>query len=118
MNEGVEKEVTNPAAKLTVFHQDEGDYTARIIHLSLDGREIASLSSGKSVTLVIKAGRHVLQADNTFTKKKETFEAGPGDELRYVTRNRTGFGSSLIFFLGAGPLYLILKRETEPARQG
>jgi hypothetical protein len=103
------------AAKLTVLHADEGDYTSRIIHLSLDGRKLASLKSGKSITLEIKQGEHTLQADNTLKKKKETFEARPGEEVRFVTRNRSGFGSSLIAIFGSGPLYLVLERENEPS---
>ncbi len=106
---------TNLAAELTVFHQDEGDYTSRTIYISVDGKKIASVKSGASVTVEITPGKHILQADNTFTKKREPFEAHPGEKLRYVTRNRIGFGSSLISILGAGPVYLILQREAEAA---
>lgn len=109
----MEEERLPADAELTVFHEDEGDYTSRIIHLALDGAKIASLKSGNSLTLAIRSGRHTLQADNTFTKKRVTFAAQPGERLRYVTRNRAGFGSSLIAILGAGPLYLVLQAETE-----
>lgn len=109
------EEVTNLAAELTVFHQNEGDYTSRPIYISIDGEKIAGIKSGDSLTLEIKPGKHILQADNTFTKKRETFEACPGEKLRFVTRNRIGFGSSLISILGAGPVYLTLNREGEPA---
>jgi hypothetical protein len=105
------REVKRPAARLTISHSDEGDYTSRIIHLSLDGKKISSLKSGKSVTLEIKPGEHTLQADNTFKKKKESFTAGAGEDVRFVTRNRSGFGSSMIGIFGSGPLYLVLERE-------
>jgi hypothetical protein len=100
-------------AKLRVSHPDEGDYTSRGIHLSLDGKRFATLKSGKRITLEIEPGEHSLQADNTFSKKAETFAAGAGETVRYVTHNRAGFGSSLIGILGAGPLYLVLEREAE-----
>jgi hypothetical protein len=118
MDTNREEGVSSPAAQITIFHQDEGDYTSRIIYLSLDGKKIASVKSGKSVTQEIKPGKHTLQVDNTFMKKKETFEVRPGEHLRYVTRNRAGFGSSLISILGAGPLYLSLQQEIDPLGLG
>jgi hypothetical protein len=118
MDRNTEEEVTDSAARLTILHQDEGDYTSRTIHLWLDHKKIASLKSGKQITLEINPGKHALQVDNTFTKKKETFEVRPGEHLRYVTRNRAGFGSSLISILGAGPLYLTLRKETEAVSLG
>ena len=114
-----EKEAQNSdskTARLVVSHPDEGDYTSRSIHLSLDGDGVATLASGKMITLEIKAGEHRLQVDNTFSKKAETFLARPHETVRYVTHNRSGFGSSLIGILGAGPLYLVLKREPDGGR--
>ena len=102
------------AATLVVSHPDEGDYTSRSIHLSLDGERVATLPSGKMITLEIKAGEHRLQVDNTFSKKAATFRARPQETIRYVTHNRSGFGSSLIGILGAGPLYLVLERQAKP----
>jgi hypothetical protein len=107
------KSTNRSAARLTVVHPDEGDYTNRTIHLSLDGRKFTSLKSGDTISLEIKQGTHILQADNTLIKKKVTFEVRAGEEARFVTRNRTGFGSSLIGIFGSGPLYLVLKREND-----
>lgn len=104
----------NPlAAKLIISHPDEGDYTSRIIHLSLDGKRFTSLKSGKTVTLKIHPGEHILLADNTFKKKTAQFVANDGEEIRFVTRNRSGFGSSMIGIFGSGPLYLVLERENQ-----
>lgn len=108
------EEETNLAATLIVFHENESDYTSRPIYISIDGAKVGNVKSGDFITLEITPGTHVLQADNTFTKKRESFVASAGERLRYVTRNRIGFGSSLISILGAGPVYLILKREDEP----
>src|SRR5687768_4940203 len=63
------------AATLVVSHPDEGDYTSRSIHLSLDGERVVTLPSGKMIALEITAGEHRLQVDNTFSKKAETFLA-------------------------------------------
>jgi hypothetical protein len=41
----MDKEGKSPdtiAAKLAVLHEEEGDYTSRIIHLSLDGKKVVS----------------------------------------------------------------------------
>jgi hypothetical protein len=99
------------ATKLIISHTDEGDYTSRIIHLSLDGKKFTSLKSGKTITLKINPGEHTLLADNTFKKKTAQFAARAGEEIRFVTRNRSGFGSSMIGIFGSGPLYLVLERE-------
>jgi hypothetical protein len=111
---GNDKDGKSPAAqtaRLTVLHIDEGDYTSRVIHLSLDGKKFATLKSGKSISIEIEPGEHTLQADNTLKKKKEIFAIKPGEEVRFVTWNRAGFGSSLIGIFGSGPLYLMLERE-------
>lgn len=100
-------------ARLKVSHPDEGGYLRRDIRLSLDGEEFAVLKSGRDVLTEIGPGRHRLRADNTFLSKTVEFDARPGEQVHYKTWNRRGFGSWLVEVLGAGPLYLVVKRGAD-----
>lgn len=100
-------------ARLRVSHPDEGSYLRRDIHLSLDGREFATLKSGRDVVIEIEPGRHSLRAHNTFLPRTVEFEAQPGEQLHFKVWNRKGFGSWMVELLGSGPLYLVIKRAAD-----
>jgi hypothetical protein len=48
-------------------------------------------------------------------RKTVEFDVSPGEHKRFVTANRAGFGTSLVFLLGAGPLYITLQQEDDHA---
>ena len=99
-------------ARLTVTHrQEDSGVPTRGIHVSLDGREFAFLKANDSYTREIRAGHRRLRANNTFLPKTVEFDIRPGEHVQYETYN-AGFGTWMVTVLGAGPLYLVLRRVT------
>lgn len=99
-------------AKLTVTRVPaDGLGDQYLISLSLDGESLGSLAPGESISRPLDAGRHRVVASNTLMRKAVELDAGPGDEIRFVTRNRRGPGTTLFAALGAGWLYVGLERE-------
>jgi hypothetical protein len=103
-------------ATLTVRRQAPDDIGYREVYVKLDGRQLAMLSYGGTLTETIEPGRHTLQVDNTLFKKTIEFVAGVNDHVAFKTANIAGWGTYsawalLIGFLGAGPFYLTLERD-------
>ncbi|MBX0330734.1 hypothetical protein K2Z83_24045 [Oscillochloris sp. ZM17-4] len=100
-----------PQTQITVARTLESDIGIREVRVWLDDELIATLKNKQSVTRVIAPGRHTVRAHNTLVGKSIDFELAEGEHARFSTSNRTGCASSLIFLLGAGPIYLSLDRE-------
>jgi hypothetical protein len=98
-------------AQITVSRTLPGDIGIREVRVWLDDEQIGVLLNQQSLTRQLAPGPHTLRAHNTFVGKSISFELGPGEHARFITANRTGCASSLIFLLGAGPIYLRLDRE-------
>ena len=103
-------------ATLTVRRQTPDDIGYREVYVKLDGRRLAMLSYGSTMTESIEPGRHTLQVDNTLFKKTIEFVAGVNDHIAFKTANLAGWGTYsawalIIGFLGAGPFYLMLERD-------
>jgi len=99
-------------AKLTISRTSPDDVKQRQIIIKLDGNWIADLMYGRTVTRTIEAGRHELRFDNTWKKKNETFEAAPGEHVKFRVINKTGrLTWALVATLGAGPMYVEVERE-------
>lgn len=99
-------------AKLTISRTSTEDVRQRQIIIKLDGEWIADLLYGKSITRTIEPGRHQLRFDNTWKKKTEAFEAGPGEHVKFNVINTTGkLTWALVATLGAGPMYVKVERE-------
>jgi hypothetical protein len=98
-------------ARLTVTRDGPDDVKVRQVNLRLDGEGWATLEFGRAASREIAPGRHRLEAHNTFAGKTAEFEAAPGEEVRFRVQNVAGFGTWLIWVLGAGPLYVRLERE-------
>ena len=80
--------------------------------LALDGEPLATLLFGERVIREIAPGHHRLRAHNTLVWKTVEFDASPGEQIRFSTVNRAGFGSmALVALLGVGPLYVTLERH-------
>jgi hypothetical protein len=71
----------------------------------------ATLLWGDSVTAELQPGRHRVRVSNTLVWKTVEFELKTGEQVFYEAVNRTGPGTFLMLvILGAGPLYVTLKR--------
>jgi len=81
------------------------------ISIFLDGERVARLLPGESVDLALTPGAHRLRVHNTLLSRSVTVEAAAGDELRFIAANSAGWWTSLLGFLGSGPLKVALTRE-------
>jgi len=81
------------------------------ITLWLDGRKLGLLMPGETVEAPLAPGEHRLRAHNTLLAKSIAVRASDGEAIGLTVRNRSGFGSLLLVFLGTGPLYLAFDRE-------
>jgi len=79
---------TMTAARLTVSREASDDVGDRQILLSLDSEHWTTLLYGQSATREVPPGSHRLKADNTLFWKTVPFQAGPGEEVRFVVANR------------------------------
>jgi hypothetical protein len=99
---------------LTIKRQSTDDVGYREIIVSLDGESLAVLKHGDIVTHDIPPGKHRLLFNNTLFRKTIDFTINVGEHVVFRTVNRAGFltYSVLAFFLGGGPIYLTVERET------
>lgn len=104
-------------ATMTVRRQSKDDVGYREIFIALDGHSLGYLSHGDELTREISPGAHRLKAHNTLFSKTVEFTVGVGDHAGFIAANKAGRGTysmwALFFgFLGAGPLYLTLERDS------
>jgi hypothetical protein len=102
------------AATITVRRNAKEDVGYRDIYVDLDGEQIAILHAGDEVSRDVKPGPHRLKAHNTLFRRTLDVTLAPGEHATFRVINKAGFGtySVFAFFLGGGPLYLTLERET------
>jgi hypothetical protein len=108
---------TSWTASITVRRQSKEDVGYREIFVSLDGERIGILQHGDEITREVEPGAHKLQAHNTLFWKTLDFTIGAGEHATFTAINKAGWGTYsvwafLIGFLGAGPFYLTLERQT------
>src|SRR6266851_7534074 len=85
-----------PKAQITVRRNSPDDIQLRQIIVKLDGKPVAELMYGGTVTFPVTPGRHRLRVDNTWNWK-------------FLTISRAGrFTWFLVGTLGAGPMYVSL----------
>jgi hypothetical protein len=107
------REAANELATITVSRTSPEDCGIREIFVSVDGEQVAILSSGESVTHEIPAGTHRVRAHNTLFWKTHDVVLKPGEHARFRAINKAGWGSfGFLMMLGATPLYLTFERET------
>lgn len=101
-------------ARITVSRRERDDVKDRQVVVSLDGGPLATLLFGEAVTREVAPGPHRLRAHNTLFWKTLELDLEPGQHARFVAVNRAGLGTySFLGLLGAGPLYLTLRREPD-----
>lgn len=104
--------MSTETARVTVTRQAPGDMGQREIFLALDGKDLAILRHGESVTREVPAGPHRIRAHNTLIWKTIELDLKPGEHARFRAINRAGWGTySLMGWLGAGLIYLTFERE-------
>ena len=96
---------------VTITRTSEEDWQSRQLVVSIDGRRIAELLWGDSVTCELEPGRHVLRVHNTLVWRTVEFTLAPGEQIFYEAVNRAAASTYLLLpLLGIGPLYVTLRR--------
>jgi hypothetical protein len=105
---------THPEAQgtITVRRNSPDDVQQRQIIVKLDGESVGELFYGDTISVAVTAGRHRLRVDNTWNWKTVELDVVTGDHLKFQTVSRAGrFSWFLVGMLGAGPIYVSIKRE-------
>ena len=111
----VEEGLLDGDARITIHRDSPEDAGFREIFVSLDGKQLAMLRHGESVTTEVTPGRHRLRAHNTLFWKTHELVLKPGEHARFTAINRAGWATlGLLFFLGAMPIYLTFERDRAP----
>jgi hypothetical protein len=99
-------------ASITIRRKSPEDVQQRQIIVKLDGENVGELYYGDTISIRVTAGRHKLRVDNTWNWKTLELDVVPGDHLKFQTMSRAGrFSWFLVSMLGAGPIYVSIKRE-------
>jgi hypothetical protein len=102
----------SPEAQITIRRTSPDDIQLRQIIVKLDGKRVAELMFGDSVTIPLTPGRHRLRVDNTWNWKTLDLDVDPGDHLKFLTINRPGrLTWFLVGTLGAGPIYVSIEPD-------
>jgi hypothetical protein len=96
---------------VTITRTSQEDFGSRQLVVSIDGRTVATLLWGDSVTRELEPGPHRLRVHNTLVWKTIDFTLGPNEQLFFEAINRAGRGTYfMLLVLGAGPLYVTVRR--------
>jgi hypothetical protein len=100
-------------AALAVSRTHPQDIQDRVVNVWLDGEPLGKLKYGATITREIAPGPHTLKAHNTLFGCTATFDAAPGEQVRYKCQNGlTGGGIVMVLMLGVAYLRVRLERET------
>lgn len=99
-----------PAA-VTITRTSNEDYGSRQLEVSIDGRWVATLLFGDSITRELEPGSHSLRIHNTLVWKTVEFTLKPKEQLVFEAINRAGPGTYwMTLAFGVGPLYVTVRR--------
>jgi hypothetical protein len=106
---------SSDVACITVSRNAPQDVGFREVFVSVDGKSVAILRYGDTITHELAAGPHRIQAHNTLFWKTRDVVLQPGEHARFTAINRAGWGTfGFMVFLGASPVYLTFERDTDP----
>jgi hypothetical protein len=72
---------------------------------------MGDLMFGDAFSRDIAPGSHTLRVSNTLVWKTVTFDVKPGEQVRFEAVNRPGrLTYPMLVILGAGPLYVTIRR--------
>ena len=98
-------------ATLTVARTDPADVKQRQLVVYLDGGRLGEILFGESLRHEMLPGPHRIRISNTLVWKTFTFNAKPGEEVRFEAINRPGrLTYPMMVVLGVGPLWLTVRR--------
>jgi hypothetical protein len=98
-------------ATVTVTRTDPSDFKQRQLLIYLDGQRLGEILFGQFLTHEISPGPHRLRVSNTLVWKSASFDAKPGDQIRFEAINRPGkLTYPMLVIMGVGPLYVTLRR--------
>ena len=98
-------------ATLMVARIDPADVKQRQLVIYLDGQRLGEILFGESLRHEMLPGPHKIRISNTLVWKTISFEAKPGQEVRFEAINRPGrMTYPMMVVLGVGPLWLTVKR--------
>jgi hypothetical protein len=98
-------------SSLTVSRTSDQDFKQRQLVIWIDGEKVCDLMFGDVFTRDIAPGRHTLRVSNTLVWKTVTFDVKPAEQVRFEVINRPGkLTYPMLAILGAGPLYVTIKR--------
>jgi hypothetical protein len=96
---------------VTITRTSDEDFQSRQLVVSLDGKRIAELLWGDSITCEVTPGRHTLRVHNTLVWKTVEFHARPAEQVFFEAINRATASTFLLLPLfGISPLYVVLRR--------
>ena len=105
--------VSMQPGRITVARTSQEDVRIRQLVVSIDGNYAGTLLFGESLTQEVEPGAHRLRVHNTLVWKTVDIELEAGEHARFTAVNRAGFGTySMVGVLGAGPLFVGLRRDT------
>lgn len=98
-------------ATVTVTRADPADFKQRQLMIYLDGQRLGEILFGQFLTHEIAPGSHRLRVSNTLVWKTVSFDAKPGEAVRFEAINRPGkLTYPMMIVMGVGPLYVTLGR--------
>ncbi len=101
-------------ASITVSRSAESDVGFREVFVQVDGKDLAILRYGDSISHELPAGPHRIRAHNTLFWKTHDIVLQPGEHARFIAINRAGWGTfGMLMMLGAAPVYLTFERVKE-----
>jgi hypothetical protein len=100
------------AATLVIIRDHPQDIQDRPVYLYIDGEKWEGvLRYGTTFTRDLAPGPHTVKAHNTLFSHKVTFDAAPGDTIRFRCENGlTPGGIVMVLMLGAAYLRVRLTR--------
>ncbi|EFO80169.1 hypothetical protein OSCT_1971 [Oscillochloris trichoides DG-6] len=99
------------SGQITISRNDERDIGIREVRVWIDAELVATLKYREQVTRSVAPGTHTVRVHNTLFGKQMEVDVAAGAHVHFSTANRSGCATSMIFLLGAGPIYIALERK-------
>jgi len=98
-------------SSVTVTRTSDEDFKERQLVIWIDGEKLGDLMFGHAFSRDVAPGPHTLRVSNTLVWKTVAFDVKPGEQVRFEVVNRPGkLTYPMLVLLGAGPLYVTIKR--------
>ena len=98
-------------SSVTISRTDAADFGQRQLVITLDGEKLGDLFFGEAISRDVSPGPHSLRVSNTLVWKTVSFDVKPGEQVRFEAINRPGrLTYPMLVILGAGPLYVTVRR--------